>query len=249
MKEDAKFPAAGQRDFMNDELENLEQNFSKAASLIGEKSRSVMLWNLLDGRAYTATELAVCANISRQTCSAHLAKMVEANLLSVIKQGRHKYYKFADDNAPRVIESIGGLLAPHDTGKHALKTADKKGIMYARTCYDHLAGKLAVDITSSLVSGGIIIGRKDGYSVTGEGEKWFSSHNIAINKLMKLKRKFAYPCLDWSERKSHIGGALGTAILNLLYKNDWIRKTSYSREVIITGKGKTGLNKLFGIEV
>ena len=231
-------------EFMIDDSENIEQDFSKITSLIGEKSRSIMLWNLLDGRAYTATELAICANISRQSCSNHLLKMVEANLLTVVKQGRHKYFKLANENVARVIESIGYLLPQKNQIKKQITKNEKKGIKYARTCYDHLAGKIAVEITESLMKNEIIIFRPDKYEISEKGKKWFRNLAVNTDELQNVKRKFAFPCLDWSERKFHIGGALGAAILDLFIQKGWVRKSKFSREITLTGIGELELSKI-----
>lgn len=226
----------------------MEDSFSEVAALIGDKARAKMLWSLLDGRAYTATELAIFANISRQSCSNHLSKLVKAAILKVEKQGRHRYYCFANDKIAQIIEGIAYLL-PTQTNIPVRAEHKPKGIKYARTCYDHLAGKVGVALTVSLLNMGIINKEEDTFFVTKEGENWFGGLGIKTNLLLKKKRKFAYPCLDWSERKSHIGGALGAALLNAMLENDWIRRKKDSRAVIITYKGAIALKKRFNVEI
>jgi predicted transcriptional regulator len=233
---------------MISEFEKIEGHFLKIAALIGEKSRATMLWNLLDGRAYTLTELAICANISKQACSNHILKLVEVKLLAVEKQGRYKYYRLANDKAAQIIENIAYLL-PSEVGSNHTINLKPSGIKYARKCYDHLAGWAGVKIADALQSNGLILLNTDRYSTTDVGEKWFWGLGINISEVRQMKRKFAYPCLDWSERKHHIGGALGASFLNILFKNDWIKKTEHSREIIITAKGKAELNRLLKIEI
>src|SRR5687768_3649137 len=192
---------------MNNDTEKIEQHFGQVTSLIGERSRAIMLWNLLDGRAYTATELAICADISAQAASNHLSKLVKANLLATDNQGRHKYYRFRNDKVAQAIETIASLLPMNDKNDKK-DTIQKNGIRYARTCYDHLAGRVGVTITNGLLQKKILIEQKSNYTVSVEGIKWFGAIGIDVDAVRKLKRKFAYPCLDWSERKHHLGGSL-----------------------------------------
>ncbi|MDY8137185.1 winged helix-turn-helix domain-containing protein [Aquimarina sp. 2201CG5-10] len=226
--------------------ENIEQHFGNIAVLIGEKSRAIMLWNLLDGRAYTANELATCAEISAQAASNHLSKLVKGQLLVVEKQGRHKYYRFANDKVALVIENIAGLLPVPDLKKDIIQQ-NPKGIQYARTCYDHLAGRAGVEITTAFINKGILVFDSNNYSVTPSGEQWFSDIGIQLKTVEQMKRKFAFPCLDWTERKHHLGGALGAVFFSTILEHDWIRKIQHSREVFITSKGATELRKRLDI--
>src|SRR5438045_1788776 len=130
---------------MNDPTQDIEKHFGHIAALIGEKSRAIMLWNLLDGRAYTATELALAADVSFQSASNHLSQLLTAGLLRAEKQGRHKYYRFANDRVAQAIENIAGLM-PVPPVSHSLNITPLSGIKYARTCYDHLAGAIAVQV-------------------------------------------------------------------------------------------------------
>jgi DNA-binding transcriptional ArsR family regulator len=232
---------------MNDASEEIEKHFGHIASLIGEKSRAIMLWNLLDGRAYTATELAVAAELSFQSASNHLSQLLNAGLLAVEKQGRHKYYRFANDRVAQTIENIAGLM-PVSSLTRSINIANPSGIKYARTCYDHLAGKIGVRLTHALLQQKILTPYNDRYEVTHAGNTWFENVGIDIAATQKQNRKFAYPCLDWSERNHHIGGALGAALLQSMLQKDWIRKVNHSREIVITGKGKMEINKRLRIE-
>ncbi|MDO5988061.1 winged helix-turn-helix domain-containing protein [Flavivirga amylovorans] len=216
--------------------------------MLGDKSRSIILWNLLDGRAYTATELATCANISLQSASNHLKKMTTANILSVEKQGRHRYFKFANDDVSQVIESMASLM-PLNKDYKKIKTPKLNDFTYARTCYDHLAGSVGVRITDSLIDNRIIEISDKNYRVTKYGKKWFHGIDINTDTIQLKKRSFAHQCLDWSERKHHIAGALGASILEKMVEKDWIRKKPNSRELMITSHGKIQLKNRLNLEL
>jgi len=220
----------------------MDRKFAEIAALLGEPSRAAMLWNLLDGRAYSAGELAIVADISRQAASNHLKKLVRANILKVEKQGRHRYYRFSRMEVAYAIEAIANVI-PDQTMKKPqdLEIGD---IQYARTCYDHLAGRVAVAMTQSMINKRIIVLRNDAFTVTSGGEKWFDSLDIDVHSLKKNKRAFARPCLDWTERKHHLAGSLGAALLERMFALDWVRKKRLSRAVILTAKGQSALYDL-----
>lgn len=227
---------------------DFENEFSQLAAVIGDKSRSVMLWNLLDGRAYTATELSLCADISPQAASNHLSKLIDARILIVEKQGRHRYYRYANSEVAQIIESMASLL-PTQQGANGL-TRPKPGVLtYARTCYDHLAGKVGVAITDSLIKKEIIQPLEKKYVLTSFGVDWFLSFGINIADLRLSKRAFAFQCLDWSERRHHLAGALGASMLRQMLKKDWLRRVSDSREVLITPIGKMKLKDELALEL
>lgn len=225
----------------------IENKFGYIAMLLGDKARAIMLWSLLDGRAYTATELSICANISRQSASNHLAKLIEGQLLIVEKQGRHRYYRLANAKVAQIIESMASLIP--DTQIKSINTrAKSENITYGRTCYDHLAGELGVKITDALVKHRIMKPIDNKYIVTTFGVKWFGNLDINIDELKSKKRSFAHKCLDWTERRHHLAGSLGAALLEYMICNDWIRKKRNTRAVLITSLGTKELNdrlKLF----
>lgn len=229
-------------------MNELEHRFGLVASLLGDKSRSVMLWNLMDGRAYSATELSLCADISPQSASNHLAKLVNAGILAVQKQGRHRYYSYASPDAAQVIESMATLL-PASSDHITMARPEPVGIVYARTCYDHIAGRVSVAITCSLIEKGLIATSGKEYLVTGPGKDWFLSLGVDVEEIRSQRRSFARQCLDWSERKPHLAGALGASLLQMMLKKNWVRKTKMSRELLITGAGKTGLKKILNLEI
>ncbi|WP_394773330.1 ArsR/SmtB family transcription factor [Flavobacterium sp.] len=224
----------------------MEDQFIKAAALIGDPTRASIMWTLLDGRAFTATELAISANTSPQNISMHLGKLLEANLLCVEKQGRHKYYRFSNKEVAYVVEAMANLIPKPEIASKK-KSENYPPIKYCRTCYDHLAGKIGVALTDSLLEQKIIIENNSTFEISSEGEKWFSDFGINIEDAQKQKRIFLKPCLDWSERRNHIAGSIGTLLLNKMLNEDWIRRTANSRAIVITGKGEKEMLKYFKI--
>lgn len=223
----------------------IENRLPQIASLIGDKTRSLLLWSLLDGKAYTATELAIAANTSRQSTSNHLSKLIEAKLITVEKQGRHRYFQLANEQIAQVIESMASLIPYQEI--EIVRSGKAQKLAFARTCYDHLAGTLSIQIVNSLVEQKIIHWNKNHFVVNNFGRLWFKELGIDIDYLKGKKRSFANKCLDWTERKHHIGGALGAAILEKFLEKDWIRKKRNTREVVITTLGEKILSEKFGI--
>ena len=205
------------------------------------------MWTLLDGKAFTATELAIAVSTSPQNISMHLAKLLDAGLLCVEKQGRHKYYRFSNKEVAYAIEAMASLIPPATPQK---KNPEKHSpIKHCRTCYDHLAGKIGVAVTESLLEQNIILDSDAKFEVSPEGVKWFSDFGINLEDLKKQRRLFLKPCLDWSERKNHIAGSLGVSLLDKMIADDWLRRTKDSRVIQITGKGEKELFRYFKIVV
>jgi DNA-binding transcriptional ArsR family regulator len=225
----------------------MENEFSQIASLIGDPVRAKILWALLDGRAYTATELAVYADTTPQNISMHLNKLVNADLLSVESQGRHRYYNYSRADVPYAIEAIASLIPGN--GLTASKLAEDKPVRYCRSCYDHLAGKVGVLLTDGLLKQQFIYKQDNSFEVSPEGETWFNSLSIDVDLLKKQKRSFARPCLDWSERKHHLAGSLGAALLNRMIVDGWVRKEKDSRTMIVTRKGEQAFFDYFKIDI
>jgi DNA-binding transcriptional ArsR family regulator len=220
---------------------DVSDQFKSIAALIGEPARAIMLWNLLDGKAFTATELAITADVSPQSASMHLNKLVQADLLTVESQGRHRYYRFSKPEVAYVIEAMANLLPPEKMKNQNLEKANSdNGIKYCRTCYDHLAGKVGVAITEQLLKQKIIVIQEKQYDVTSKGINWFKGLGISVIELKNERRVFARQCLDWSERRHHLAGVLGAALLDKMLALAWIRKTKDSRVVIVTSKGQQG---------
>lgn len=226
----------------------MEDQFIKTATLIGDATRASILWNLLDGRAFTATELAVAVETSAQNISMHLGKLLEANLICVEKQGRHKYYRFSNKEVAYAVEAMANLI-PKPKVAVKMKLEEYPPIKYCRTCYDHLAGKIGVALADSLLEQKIIIEKNGVFEISTDGEKWFSDFGINLENAQKQKRIFLKPCLDWSERRNHIAGSIGSLLLNKMISEDWLRKTKDSRAITITGKGEKELLKNFKIVI
>jgi DNA-binding transcriptional ArsR family regulator len=225
----------------------MEKQFSEIASLVGDPVRSTILWALMDGRAYTATELSIFAETSAQNISMHLSRLVQKDLLSVEKQGRHRYYRFARQEVAYAVEALANLIP----GKPAdIKFSDESGsaVRYCRTCYDHLAGKIGVAITGSLLKQQLILQQKNTFTISAKGNKWLGALDIDMASLQSQRRILIRPCLDWSERQYHLAGAVGAALLHKMLKEDWVRRTRNSRAVIITAKGRKQLNAYFKID-
>jgi DNA-binding transcriptional ArsR family regulator len=225
----------------------MEDQFSEIASLIGDPVRAKILWALLDKRAYTATELAVYADTSPQNISMHLNKLVKADLLSVESQGRHKYYNYSRAEIPYAIEALASLL-PKPGAKKPVAN-DEKPVKFCRSCYDHLAGKVGVMLADGLQSSGYIYKTGDQFELSKAGEKWFSDLGIDTGQLKKQKRQFAKPCLDWSERKHHLAGSLGAALLQTMIATGWLRRVDGSRTISVTRKGEEAFLGHFKIEL
>jgi DNA-binding transcriptional ArsR family regulator len=225
----------------------MEEQFTQLASLIGDPVRAKVLWTLFDGRAYTATELALHTNTSPQNISMHLNKLVKANLLSVESQGRHRYYNYARPDISYAIEALMNLV-PVDNEKKA-NPPGYKPVEYCRTCYDHLAGKVGVLITESLLKHDLIFKQNSDFEISDKGIAWFGELGVDVNLLKQQKRIFARACLDWSERKHHLAGSLGAELLNIMITNGWVRKIKDSRAIMVTTKGREVLYDQFKIEV
>jgi DNA-binding transcriptional ArsR family regulator len=218
-----------------------EDHFKKLVAVMGDPVRAVMLWNLLDGRALTATELAIRADVSAQNASMHLKRLITAKVLSVENQGRHRYYRISRPEVAYAVESLGSL-AHHDLSQPETKSNDDAlGIRYCRTCYDHLAGKVGVLLADQFLKLNLLVIQNKSFVVTGKGARWFTEFGIPVEELRKQRRSFARHCLDWSERRYHVAGALGAALLKELLKRDWIRSSRSSRAIKITEKGRAGI--------
>jgi DNA-binding transcriptional ArsR family regulator len=225
----------------------MENHFSQIAALIGDPVRAKILWALLDKRAYTATELAVYADTTPQNISMHLNKLIKADLLVVESQGRHKYYNYSRAEIPYAIEALASLLPKTDLKKDTV--TDEKPVRFCRSCYDHLAGKVGVLLCDGLLKQQFIYKADSRFEVSNEGEKWFNAFGIDICQLKKQTRLFAKPCLDWSERKHHLAGSLGAALLNQLTNDGWVRRVEGSRTIIVTRKGREAFFEHFKIDL
>jgi DNA-binding transcriptional ArsR family regulator len=223
---------------------------SRIAAAIGEPARTRMLYCLMDGHARTSTELAMEANVSPSTASVHLARLKAECLIAEKAQGRHRYYSLESPNVARALERLSVLAGGRET-RFVPKTPDR--LRNARTCYDHLAGAVAVTIHDRFlalkwIEPGAICGDSV-YDVSPSGAKGLSALGIDVQAARGLRRRFAYGCLDWSERRPHLGGALGAAMLKMMMGKRWITRELDSRAVSITSFGKRELKQNFSVEL
>ena len=212
-------------------------NIARVAGLIGDPARAEILTALVAGRALTATELAAVAGVTKQTVSAHLAKLVGARLLSVEAQGRHRYFRLAGSDVARLLESLMGVA--FRTGAVRLVTGPREpALRKARVCYDHLAGEMGVLAYDGLVARGWLADLAGSLSLTRAGADGLVAFGIDPARAAAQRRTFCRPCLDWGERRHHLGGALGTALLERLYALRWARRAADSRVVVFTPRGE-----------
>jgi DNA-binding transcriptional ArsR family regulator len=225
----------------------VEEKFVELTGLICEPTRAKMLWNLLDGRAYTASELAVVADVSPTAASNHLTKLLEAELVKVKRQGRHRYFSFSKVEVAYAVESLASLASDEDSGIKKIET--HQGIKYCRTCYDHLAGLVGVRVTEALEEKKIISKSDGHYNITKKGWAWLTEFGITNDALENKRRPVTRQCLDWSERRPHLAGQLGAALLEKMFEKKWLRKVKLSRELVVTSKGSSEIYDLLGIVV
>lgn len=215
--------------------------------MVGDPARAAMLSALLDGRAMTASELALAARITPQTASTHLGKLTKAGLLSVDRNGRHRYFRLA---SPKVVEMIEGIVAValEKRPRFGPLSPQARAVSAARICYDHLAGRLSVDLTDSLVAREYIVLDDKAAAVTTVGARFFKAFGLALPASRSTRRPICRLCLDWTERRPHIAGALGAAITRRLLDLGWMERTRRSHAAIVTALGRRGLRETFGVD-
>lgn len=223
--------------------------FAEIASLAGDPARAGMLHALMDGRALTATELARVAGITPQTASGHLARLTVAGLLAVTRQGRHRYHRLASPAVARMIESIMQVAAASQPKRTRTFTGPRDAALRAgRTCYDHLAGQLGVALADAMVARGQIEWGMDAGIVTSSGIAMLDRLGIDVAGEDKRKsRVLCRPCLDWSERRPHLAGAIGAALCTHCFSAGWIKRVAGTRAVTVTPKGQREFRDVFGI--
>ncbi len=224
----------------------VEETFVFISALICEPARAKMLWNMLDGRAYTAGELAIIADVSATSASNHLSKLLEAKIVKVEIQGRHRYFSFSNPEVAYVIEAMANLannIAPAKPSKQIVTN----GVKYCRTCYDHMAGYVSVSIVEAMELKGYLTKHEKEYLVTKQGWRWFNQFGILQEEFKINRRPLTRQCLDWSERRPHLAGQLGSVFLEKTNQRNWFKKVQFSRELIITAKGHQELYELLGL--
>jgi DNA-binding transcriptional ArsR family regulator len=221
-------------------------NIARIAALIGDNARADVLTALMADRALTATELAGIAGVTKQTISAHLAKLLEAGLINVDRQGRHRYFRLAGRDVAQLLESLMGVA--FRTGAVRVRSSPREpALRKARVCYDHLAGELGVLAYEAMIARRVFELRDDGLRLTEAGRRWFATIGVDVaNTAASTRRAVCRPCLDWGERRHHLGGALGTALLERVIGLGWARRARDSRVVGFTAQGEQAFRGALG---
>jgi DNA-binding transcriptional ArsR family regulator len=219
-------------------------DIAQIGALIGDPARANMLTALMAGRALTATELAEAGGITVQTASSHLAKLEGGGLLAQRKQGRHRYFTLADDTVGKLLEGIMGFAASRGHLRHQPGPREP-ALRKARICYDHLAGDYGVRMLDSLIAAGAISRFGEGLSLTENGENHLRSIGIDVSGLKATRRPLCRSCLDWSERRAHLAGSLGKALLANFLDRGWARRSESSRSILFTPEGDRQFLTLF----
>jgi DNA-binding transcriptional ArsR family regulator len=220
---------------------------SKIAAAIGEPARARMLYCLLDGRARTSTELSMVAEVTPSTASVHLQRLKTQRLVKVFAQGKHRYYRLEGAEVAAALEALSVLAGG---AREAFVPNTPNRLRAARTCYDHIAGTLGVALHDRIramgwLSGGT--GADNDYELTRSGTRAFENLSIDVQATRALRRRFAYACVDWSERRPHIGGAVGAALLGIAMKRKWVIQEPDSRALAVTGVGRREMRQRFGL--
>lgn len=219
---------------------------AEVANLIGDAARANMLSALMGGQALTAGELARHTGVTAQTTSGHLAKLTEAELIVMERQGRHRYYRLASPEIAHAIHALMAVAASGPQRHHPIGPRDE-ALRVARTCYDHMAGRLALGLADSLCAAGHLVLSDGAGLITDDGRRFFCEFGIDLESEVRSKRLLCRTCLDWSERRPHLSGRLGAALLSRLFDLGWIARVPESRALTITRPGEAGFIKTFGL--
>jgi DNA-binding transcriptional ArsR family regulator len=220
-------------------------NITTIASLIGDSTRTTILMALFDGKALPAGELARLANVSPQTASNHLVKLVEGGLVTVEAWSRHRYYRLASPDVAKVLEAIASIAPPAPV--RSLRKSDQaKALRFARTCYDHIAGELGVGLTRALVNKGYLEEVGEGYLLTATGESWLREFGIEESKIHKARPVIPWH-IDWTERVHHMAGPLALAVTRRLFELGWIVQGQIRRSIVVTERGQEAFQREFGL--
>jgi DNA-binding transcriptional ArsR family regulator len=235
---------------MDVERHHADAAVSRIAAAIGEPARARMLYCLMDGHARTSTELSVVAEVSPSTASVHLNRLKAAHLIKVLVQGKHRFYSLQGPDVASTLEGLS-VLAGESRSKFVPSTPSR--LRAARTCYDHMAGTVGVSLHDRFKALGWLSegskGSDGAYDLTRDGTKAFEALGIDIEATRALRRRFACACLDWSERRPHVGGALGAALLKVALKRKWVVQDLDSRALGVTSLGRREMRTRFGIHV
>jgi DNA-binding transcriptional ArsR family regulator len=224
-------------------------NMVEVAALVGDTARATMLAGLMGGQALTSSELASLAHISRPTASEHLGKLVKARILTVTDRRRHRYYRIASPLVATMLESIKAVAAIETPPRHQPRSAQDAALRFARTCYDHIAGALGVAIADAMVAKRYVVMSEDGGELTASGRKFLTGFGANLKPKSSSRRIFCRACLDWSERRYHVAGLVGSEIWRHCLERGWLARERGSRAVRITPAGRRGLRETFGVKL
>jgi len=225
---------------------SVEPSFALVGALIGVPARANMMAALMDGRAQTASELAFVAGVTPQTASSHLAKLTDAGLIAVERQGRHRYYRLAGPAVAEALEPLSHLAPATRAPERRQAQLRRVGeLRTARFCYDHLAGRLGVALTDSLLQRRYLRRDDNDFRLGPKGRAFLEGLGIDVAAAEGERRHFARCCLDWSERRPHLGGALGAALADHLLRSRWLRRDRTPRKAVVTALGREALPKHF----
>ncbi|BCZ77143.1 transcriptional regulator [Paraburkholderia terrae] len=212
---------------------------SRIGALLADPGRAAMLWALMDGTARPAGELTLIAGLSPSAASAHLARLTDGGLLALEVRGRHRYFRIASAEIASTIEALANVAqatAPQRTVPRPARTVPVD-MRYARTCYDHMAGEVAVRVYERLIDGGLLTVHGDALEATSDGKALLAQWGIDVSQQRGRRRRFACTCPDWSERRPHLGGALGAALLDSWWSQGWVERTDRPRILRVTPVG------------
>lgn len=222
-----------------------EPRFAKVAAMIADPTRARMLGLLMGGQAHTAGELAAAAGVTPATASSHLAKLAEADLVVPRPQGRHRYFRLADERIAHALEALS-LVAERPAGDAKWQQAGYRPLKQARSCYCHLAGELGVAWLDGLLRRGHLAASNGCFVLTADGGRAIAEAGITLPQRLPqtdaARRRFAYPCLDWSERRDHLAGTLAVNLLAHAIEHDWLRRQADSRALTLTPTGRRALS-------
>jgi DNA-binding transcriptional ArsR family regulator len=218
----------------------MDRDFSQTAALLSDPRRAAMLMALMDGTALPAGQLAIIGNVAPQTASSHLSKLLQGRLLIAESRGRHRYYRLANHKVAYAVEALLAL-APFRQERVTPRVPDKR-LIHARSCYSHLAGKIAVQIADALLQHRLLVRRASReFAVTSRGRDWFAQLGIELTATQSNQTGFARRCLDWTERRDHIAGKLGAIMLNRFRELKWVVPIRNTRALRVTLQGEQKL--------
>ncbi|KVE34174.1 ArsR/SmtB family transcription factor [Burkholderia sp. TSV86] len=215
-------------------------SLNRIGALLADPGRTAMLWALMDGSARPAGELTLIAGLSPSAASAHLARLTDSGLLALDVRGRHRYYRIASPEVAATIEALANVAQAAAQQRPALRAARTVPLdmRYARTCYDHMAGELAVQVFDALSTRSWLTAENGMIDVTAAGSAQFAQWGIDVVSERAKRRRFACTCADWSERRPHLGGALGAALLGCFHRHGWIEQAGKPRVLRVTPPGQ-----------